>query len=76
MADEVSGAPDRRSPHASAIEEMAQGRSVGRGRMVGDECRHAAGGGDITAICERVSALRAGPMDRGLAQETSEGTIS
>src|SRR3989304_5286407 len=36
--------------------------------MVPDESGHVARGGDLTTLRERVSALRAGPLDRRLAQ--------
>src|ERR1700682_6602364 len=73
MDDEVCPAPRGRPAHSAPNPEMAEGGSV-RGRpMVGDEARHSAGGGGLTAACERLPALRVRPVGRSLAQESGSG---
>ncbi len=49
---------------AAAVEEMASGRSIGGRRVVAHESGNTAGSGDITAVCQRVPALRGGPVDQ------------
>jgi len=46
---------------------------VGEWRVVPEHSGHAARGGDLTALCERVSALRSGPLDGGMAETTCPG---
>src|SRR5438105_14682253 len=41
--------------------------------MDGNECWNAARGGDLTAVCERLPALCAGPLDRRMAEAPREG---
>ena len=43
--------------------------------MVGDEGRHSAGRGDLTAACEHLPALRIRLMGGSLAQESGEGRL-
>ena len=70
MDDEVRRASRGRSPNAPPDPEMAEGGSVGRRPMVGDEGRYAARGSGFTAAGERVSALCVRSVGRGLAQES------
>src|SRR5256885_12784880 len=70
---EVHPAPRDRSPYSSSDPQMVAGGSIGGRPMAGDEGRHSAGCGDLTAAGERLSALCLRPVDRSLAQESGPG---
>jgi RNA-directed DNA polymerase len=57
MDDEVHRAPGGRSEGTSPDPEMAEGGSIGRRPMVGDETGYAAGSSGITADRQRVPSL-------------------
>src|ERR1019366_5036647 len=69
---EVYGASSGRQSGASADQEVADGGSIGGRRMVGDESRHAARGGDLAAVGERVPASCLRSVGGGLARESGE----
>jgi len=43
--------------------------------MVGDEGRHSAGGGGLTAACERLPALRVRPVGRSRRKKVAQGDV-
>src|ERR1019366_2317345 len=72
MDHEVHGASSGRPTGASPDQEVADGGSIGGRRMVGDESRHAARGGDLAAVSERVPASCLRSVGGGLARERGE----
>ena len=72
---EVRRASRGRSPDTSPDPEMAEGGSIGRRSVVGDEGRNAARSSGFAAARQRVSALRLRSMGRGLAQESGKGDV-
>src|ERR1700674_1037732 len=58
MDDEVRRAPGGRSPDTSSDSEMAEGGSVGRRPVVGDETGYTAGGSSFTAARQRIGRSR------------------
>ena len=62
MDDEVHRAPGGRSKDTSPDPEMAEGGSIGRRPVVGDEDGYAAGSSGLTADRQRVPALRLRPV--------------
>ena len=73
LADEVPGASNRRPPNATAVEEMASGRSLGERPVVSDEGRNAPRRGDFAALGQRVFALRLGPVGGSMAEMSCMG---
>src|ERR1039457_6421202 len=72
MDHEVYGASSGRQSGASADQEVADGGGIGGRRMVGDESGHAARGGDLAAVGERVPASCLRSVGGGLARESGE----
>src|SRR5208282_98448 len=69
----VRAASRGRPPDSPADPEMAESRSAGGRRMVGDGNGYAAGGGDFTPAGQYLFALRFRPLGERVAQETRAG---
>ena len=74
MVNEVSGAPYRRPPYASADPQMAQGGSIGGRAVVQDEGRDAPGVGNLAPIGEYLSSLRSGSVGRQVGERRCVAT--